>query len=144
MQVRRGLLSPDLKCPNCGQVSRIKIDVKRAIWIWPLTIGIFIGLFYILEKFIYNESTITCVLVVFALFLLSRKAIQKGGKLVPIEAVQDDKLRIFKWWIMPLSCMIVSVLLIGYYTQDWIEILFGYSIGLIAWGFFYLFSRKSS
>jgi hypothetical protein len=52
------MLSTYLKCARCGQISQQTIDLFGAVWIWPLTLSIFVGLLYVLCMHLYSELQI--------------------------------------------------------------------------------------
>ena len=64
IRINRGLLPPYYKCISCSQISQQKVDVFTAMWVWPLTIGFFVGVFYILKNIIFRESPILYILIV--------------------------------------------------------------------------------
>ena len=68
MTIRRGLLVPYLKCANCGQISRGKINYFSAIWIWPLTISAFAGI-YILRSSVNLPESFSCFFPSFCVYL---------------------------------------------------------------------------
>lgn len=137
MRIRRGLLSPDLKCPKCGNVSRQTIDVSRAAWIWPLAAGLFAGFIYVLRRFIYHESPGIFVLLVISLFGPFFIALRMGRKLVNIDGILVQQSEAHKW-IIPMCAMLITVFLLAYYTHDWLNVV----IGLIVWACYYYFSKK--
>jgi hypothetical protein len=140
MRIRRGFLSPYLKCANCGQISRQKINISSAIWIWPLAIFSWYWLTDILKKSLYCEYQLL-YLIIIPLFVPLFIAIKRGCKLVPIQEKQVQKSRANKW-IFPIIVILISAFLLGYYTRDWLNILLGLSIGLIVWACYYYFSTK--
>jgi hypothetical protein len=112
-----------------------------AIWIWPLAISVSFGSIYVLRNIFYHEYCIIYIPFAAILIPLFFIAIRRGFKLVPIETIQSHPGIVSKW-VIPMGNAIICSLLIGYYTQDWINILIGFCIGLIVWGFFYYFSEK--
>ena len=141
MRIRRGLLQPYLKCPNCGQISKQKIDFYSAIWIWPLTVASFAALIYVLRNFLYRKFPVLYILIVIVLFAPFFIALRRGSKLHPIEetqALQHGKHK----WIIPISVIVICGFLLGYLTQDWVNVAIGIVIGLIVWALYYYFSAK--
>ena len=147
LMINRGLLAPYLKCPECGQVCRQKIDFIRAIWIWPLTICFFIAVIYFLDAFLYNEVllySVTVVLyivtVVVALFFVF-VGFRMGLKLIRVENPNTRQNKFHKWFI-PAGCFILFSLLFGYYTHDWFGVAIGIIIAFIVCVYLYCFSGK--
>jgi len=91
MRIRRGFLAPYLKCANCGQISRQKINFFRAIWIWPLTISAFAGITHILQSYLYCESPILYILIVWILLIPFFITLRHGFTLIPIEEKQKEQ-----------------------------------------------------
>jgi DNA-directed RNA polymerase subunit RPC12/RpoP len=141
IRINRGLLLPDLKCPNCGQISRQKIDVFSAAWVWPLTLGLFTAFTYVLRSFLYREAPILYILIVIMLFAPFFIGLRRGLKLVSVEKIHMRKSRSIKW-VIPLGGIILYSLFWGYYTHDWLNVVLGFSTGMIVWAFFYYLSRR--
>ncbi len=141
MRIRRGLLSPDLKCPVCGQIYRQKIDFFRAVWIWPLATASFVGLIYLLRSFVYRRLLALYVLLVIVLFAPFFIALRRGIRLGPIQETEAPQIEKYRW-IIPISVIGFCAFLLGYLTQDWGNVAIGIGIGLIVWASFYYFSAK--
>ena len=143
MRIRRGFLSPYLKCANCGQISRQKINYFRAIWIWPLSISAFAEITHILQSYLYFGSPILYILIVWILLVPFFIALRHGFTLIPIEEKQKEQGRINKW-LIPVSVIAIFMLLFGYYTQDWLNVIVGIIIGFGVWAIFYYFSKENN
>ena len=141
IRIRRGLLAPYLKCANCGQISRAKINYFSAIWIWPLTISAFAGIIYLLRSYLYCELPILYILIVCMLFFPFFIALRHGFTLIPIEEKQKEQ-GIINKWLIPVSVIAIFMLLFGYYTQDWLNVFVGIIIGFGVWAIFYYFSAN--
>jgi len=139
IRINRGLLAPYLKCFNCGQVCRQKIDFMKALWIWPLTICFFVTAIYILRTFLYRAVPILYILVVIVFFYPVFIGYRRGLTLVRVDDNDMRQNKSHKWFI-PASGLILFSLLFGYYTRDWVNVVIGIIIGLIVWAFFYHFS----
>jgi hypothetical protein len=143
IRINRGLLLPYLKCQNCGQLSQQKIDVLSAAWVWPLSIGLFMAAVYALRNFLNGESHFLYLLIVVMLLAPLFIGLRKGLKLVPVNNNQKSQSMLNKW-VIPLICITLCALIFGYYTQDLLNVVMGFSIGLIAWLLFYYRSGKRS
>ena len=143
IRINRGLLLADLKCLNCGQVSRQKIDALSAAWAWPLTIGVFTAVIYqIRRSFLYRESPLLYFLIVFMMLAFFFIGLRRGLKLVPAEKNKISQ-SIFRKWVIPSIVITLYSLAFGYYTHDWLNVVMGISIGLIVWISFYYLAIRS-
>ena len=146
MRINRGLLAPFLKCPNCGQISRTKFDFIRAVWIWPINIGLFALLIYAPRYITYSGSgtdnlfRLMAFLYMFPFFL----GLRSGMKLVEVDAASTLKQNKYRKWIVPLFLIILIDMIYGFYTHDWLNVVIGFIVGLIAWGFYYRLSRRNT
>jgi hypothetical protein len=138
LRINRGLLTPYLKCPECGQVCRQKINFRRALWIWPLTICFFVAVVYLLRMFLYSEARILYIIAVIVAFFPVFIGYRLGLKLVRVEKPDVRQRKSYKWFI-PAGGLVLFSLLFGYYTRDWINVAIGIIVGLIVWAFFYRF-----
>jgi len=136
IRINRGLLAPNLKCPNCGQISRPKIDVLSAAWVWPLTLGLITSIIYVIRTFLYRESQILNFLLVLMSLALFFIGLRRGFKLVPVEENHMSQ-SILSKWVIPLVVITLSALLLVYDTRDWLNVVLGMSIGLIVFIIFY-------
>jgi len=144
IRIYKGPFVHYLKCQNCGQISQKKIDVLSAAWIWPLTIGLFISVIYELRSFLYLESPFLYFLIVGIPLVLFFIGIRRGLKLVPVEKKRISQSLLNKWVIPSVVITLCSLILLVYYTHDWINVVLGISIGLIVWIFIYYLSRRRS
>ena len=141
MRIRRGLSSPDLKCPKCGNISRQKINVSCAIWIWPLAAAFLIGSIQVLRKFIDPIAPAISILLTILLFVPFFIALRKGKILVNIDEIPVQQSGTHKW-IMPMCGILISAFLFGYYTRNWLNVAIGLTVGLIVWALFYHSSKR--
>jgi cell shape-determining protein MreD len=44
---------------------------------------------------------------------------------------------------MPAAGLVLFSLLFGYYTQNWVNVIVGFIIGLLVWAFFYSFGKRN-
>lgn len=140
MRIRRGLLSPGLKCSQCGSISRPTINVSCAIWIWPLAAALLVGSIHVLRKFIYHKAPAIYLLLVILLLGPFFIVLRKGWILVNIDEVQAQQSAVHKW-IIPTCGLLITSFLLGYYTHDWLNVAIGLTVGLIVWALFYHSSK---
>ncbi len=141
MRIRRGLLSPDLKCPKCGNVCRQKINVYCVIWLWPLAAAYLVGSSYVLRKFIDPIAPAISILLFILLLVPFFVVLRKGSILVNIDEIMVQQSGARKW-LMPMCCILIIALLLGYCTHNWLNAVIGLTVGLIVWSLFYYSSRK--
>ena len=141
MRVDRGSLRPHLKCPVCGQVCRQKIDITRAVWVWPLTVCFFVAVIYFLRAFLYDESHTLYMLAAVITLVPAFIGYRFGLKLVKVEKRTISERKSHKW-IIPVAIFIMFSILFGYYTGDWINVALGISVGVIVWAFLFRFLRR--
>ncbi len=140
MRMNRGLLAPYLKCPNCGQVCQQRIDPLVAIWIWPITIGLFVSVVYLLQRVLYIRATLFYIFLVIVFLFPLMLGIRSGLKLEKIENY-NIKLNINRAVILPLIGMAVFAFSYYYCSRDWLNIVLGIIIGFAVWGIYYYFSN---
>ena len=142
IRINRGLLVPYLKCPNCGQIFRSKIEIFTAVWVWPLTLILFAVWIHTLRIFFDHKLTILYILIVMISFIPFFGGFSRGFKLVKVEKEKGGTNSLHKW-ILPLAALILFSFLLGYYTHNWHNIFIGNFVGFIVWGFYYYFSNRS-
>jgi len=144
MRINRGLLTPFLKCRNCGQISRQKIDFPRAVWIWPITVGVFGLLIYAPRYLTYTGSPVDklfqfiAFLSLFPFFL----SLRSGMKLVVVEDIHAKQNKSTNWF-MPLIFILLFSMLFGYYTHDWSNVVIGLIVGILVWAVYFYLSRRN-
>lgn len=136
LRINRGLRAPYLKCSNCGQVYRQRIDLRRAAWIWPLTIIFFVIVVYIFKIMLYQKVPILYIILVAASLFPVFIGIRKGQKLVKVADYNIKRNGSIKWFL-PLVGIAVFTFLWGYYSHNWLNVVIGITVGLIVWAFFY-------
>jgi len=141
IRINRGLLPPYFKCISCSQISRQKVDVVTAMWVWPLTIGFFVGVIYILKNIIFRESPILYILIVVISLALFFIGFRKGLKLVSV-GKKHSQPNAASIWVIPAFGIVSCLLFWGYYSGDWFHVAPGIGISLIIWMFIYYHSRK--
>ena len=139
-RINRGLLAPYLKCLGCGQISRAKINFISAVWIWPLSLCLFIVIIYILRTHLFYQLPLLLYTAVVGISLIPVFiGIRRGFKLVKVDDRDTKQSRPYKW-LIPISGLALFSLAIGYYTRDWLNVVIGITIGLIVWALFYSFA----
>lgn len=139
--INRGLLAPYLKCPHCGQISRPKIEIFIALWVWPLTLILFVIWIHTLRTFFDYKLTILYVLWVILSLIPFIIGLRRGFKLVKVEKENGRPSSLYKW-ILPLFGLILFSFFWGYYTHNWHNVFIGNVVGFIVWGFYCHFSNK--
>lgn len=142
MRLNRGMLAPYLKCPDCGQISRQEILFKRAIWIWPLTIGLFLLALALLRRYLYAEAQVLYVAIGIAMLVPVVVGYRLGMRLVAVE-LQEDRRGGAARWFVPILALIVFSVLFGYYTRDWTNVVVGAVVGSVTLAIFYYLGRRN-
>jgi hypothetical protein len=140
-RINKGLLLPHLKCFYCGHISQQKVDVLNAIWVWPLTLGLFAGVIYALQNITFRESPILYILIVGISLSLFFIGFRKGLKLVSV-GKKHAQPKAASIWFMPAFGIASCLLFWGYYTQDWFHVALGIGIGLLIGIFVYYRAKK--
>jgi hypothetical protein len=148
MRERRGIFSfPRLHCPSCGQICRVKLDWKSAIWAWPFTIVITGAMLYLMRNSNFFRSLrhysevlygLSSVIVFIPLFA----GLRRGFTLVKVEAGRKA-ISAKKKWLMVI-CLVVFLILLGAYTRNWSNVIIGLIVGFSVYGIFYYFSKKNA
>ena len=47
-----------LSCSNCGQISRVKVSIKNALWSWPLTVVFLLAFIPFLGKLLGSSLSV--------------------------------------------------------------------------------------
>ncbi len=140
LRINRGLLTPFLRCPHCGQVSRQQIDIKRAVWLWPLIICFFVAVVYCLRMFLPRDARLLSLLVVVVSLLPVFIGYRFGLRLVSVDKSEARRSRA-RHWLAPTGGIVLCSLSFGYLTGDWANVVVGVFLGLVVWAFFYHRSR---
>lgn len=140
LQVRRGFFSkPDLKCQQCGHICRSKIDVSSALIAWPITALYTSAMFYTLQTEFFREfrKDFLLLYILFVwLFILAPffLGLRRGFKLIK---VQNESISNKSTIIKNLTAVITAVFLIlfGYYSKDWSNVIIGVVVGIVVYLF---------
>lgn len=146
MAIRRSFFqSPDLKCQNCGQLCRMRINHRI---FWPFIVAYSGGFWIILEyaqpfRHVHGAGEwlyflLFCVVIMIPFFIV----IQRGGvTLVALRKGEQDEQEKYNW--VPLVAFVIFALLFGFYTGEWSNILFAIAVNFVVGLVFYFLTTSS-
>ncbi len=146
LQVRRGFFSkPDLKCQQCGQICRSRIDITSALIAWPVTVLYVGSMLYAVRTEFFREFRRELFLYIpfVWLFILAPLfvGLKRGFKIIKVQdANASKKSTILKGLIIGITA--VFLILFGYYSKDWSNIIIGVVVGIVVYLFYNHFRQK--
>ncbi len=151
-RIKRGIfLSPYVKCSNCGQLCHTKVDWKKALWIYPLTIIILALEIYCLRnivwfKKIYHFSSALYGGLCGALFGLTLSiGLRSGAEFIEVKKnILKNPQHYNEKYLIIIIFVLIFCICLGFITGKWMSIILMTGVSLLILMILHIFLYKKS
>ena len=132
-------LSPWLRCPKCETLSHMRISWLDAVWAWPITLILLLGLISCRRSGVFGHAPIGSALYGCVAGLIIGLGIRRGMRMVSLsgESLEQAQAGLRLRGLVALLLLCIFLLIFAAITKRWINTLLSLCIGFGVAAFYY-------